>query len=58
MRDNLTEHQRQHIIERLNAGLRRKLTLISAAAGLGKTAFLSWRIHSSAWTAAVEWGPP
>ena len=32
---------RPHLIERLNAGLHRKLTLISAPAGFGKTTLLS-----------------
>jgi LuxR family transcriptional regulator, maltose regulon positive regulatory protein len=32
---------RSRLIERLNEGLRRKLTLISAAAGFGKTTLIS-----------------
>jgi hypothetical protein len=32
---------RPHLIARLNAGLHRKLTLISAAAGFGKTTLVS-----------------
>ncbi len=43
---------RPHLIERLNAGLHRKLTLISAPAGFGKTTLLSeWasqRVRESA----------
>ena len=36
--------QRPHLVDRLNAGLNRKLTLITAPAGYGKTALLSeWR---------------
>ncbi len=37
---------RPRLIERLNAGLPRKLTLISAPAGFGKTTLLSEWIHS------------
>ena len=37
---------RPRLIERLNAGLHRKLTLISAPAGFGKTTLLSEWIHS------------
>jgi LuxR family maltose regulon positive regulatory protein len=37
---------RPHLIERLNVGLHRKLTLISAPAGFGKTTLVS------------EWGQP
>jgi len=36
---------RPHLIERLNAGLHRKLTLISASAGFGKTTLLSEWVH-------------
>jgi ATP/maltotriose-dependent transcriptional regulator MalT len=36
---------RPRLIERLNAGLHRKLTLISAPAGFGKTTLLSEWIH-------------
>ncbi len=49
---------RPHLIERLNEGLRRKLTLISAPAGFGKTTLLSeWaagRDHSTAWLSLDE----
>ena len=38
---------RPRLIERLNAGLHRKLTLISAPAGFGKTTLLSEWIHHS-----------
>jgi len=37
---------RPRLIEQLNAGLDRKLTLISAPAGFGKTTLLSEWIHS------------
>jgi LuxR family maltose regulon positive regulatory protein len=37
---------RPHLIERLNAGLHRKLTLVSAPAGFGKTTLVSEWIHS------------
>src|SRR6516162_8136439 len=33
--------QRSHLIERLNEGLRHKLTLVSAPAGFGKTTLVS-----------------
>jgi LuxR family maltose regulon positive regulatory protein len=37
---------RPRLVERLNAGLHRKLTLISAPAGFGKTTLLSeWTSH-------------
>jgi LuxR family maltose regulon positive regulatory protein len=39
---------RSHLIERLNAGLHRKLTLIAAPAGCGKTTLLS------AWVAGLQ----
>ncbi|MCP4536166.1 MAG: hypothetical protein GY832_03380 [Chloroflexi bacterium] len=39
---------RPRLIERLNAGLARKLTLISSAAGFGKTTLLS------EWTRSIE----
>lgn len=39
---------REHLIERLNAGLHRGLTLVSAPAGFGKTTLLS------AWVAGLE----
>jgi len=38
---------RPRLIEQLNVGLRRKLTLVSAPAGFGKTTLLSEWIHSS-----------
>ena len=38
---------RPRLIERLNAGLHRKLTLISAPAGFGKTTLVSAWIHSA-----------
>ena len=34
---------RLHLVEQLNAGLHRKLTLVSAPAGFGKTTLLSER---------------
>jgi hypothetical protein len=43
---------RPRLIERLNAGLQRKLTLISAAAGFGKTTLIS------EWLADAERGDP
>ena len=50
---------RPHLIERLNAGLHRKLTLISAPAGFGKTTLLSeWasqRVSESASGWPVAW---
>jgi LuxR family maltose regulon positive regulatory protein len=39
--------RRQRLVERLNAGLHRKLTLVSAAAGFGKTTLLSTWIADS-----------
>lgn len=39
--------QRPHLMERLNEGIDRKLTLISAPAGFGKTTLLSEWIHQS-----------
>jgi len=44
-RPNLVSRPR--LIERLNAGLHRKLTLVSAPAGFGKTTLLSEWIHHS-----------
>src|SRR5437868_1662681 len=41
---------RSHLLERLNAGLHRKLTLIAAPAGCGKTTLLS------AWAAGLQAG--
>ncbi len=41
---------RPHLLERLNAGLHRKLTLIAAPAGFGKTTLLS------AWAAGLQAG--
>ncbi len=49
---------RSHLIERLDAALQRKLTLICAPAGYGKTALLSEWIHRGAQGAAplhVAW---
>jgi LuxR family transcriptional regulator, maltose regulon positive regulatory protein len=46
LRPNLVS--RLHLIERLNAGLHRKLTLISAPAGFGKTTLVS------AWIQGIE----
>src|SRR5688572_11979848 len=43
---------RQKLIERLDAGLHRKLTLISAPAGFGKTTLLSEWLATSGKTAA------
>jgi LuxR family maltose regulon positive regulatory protein len=37
---------RPHLVERVNAGLQRRLTLISAPAGFGKTTLLSEWVHS------------
>ena len=37
---------RPRLIERLNAGLHRKLTLVSAPAGFGKTTLLSEWVHA------------
>ena len=42
---------RPRLIERLDAGLHRKLTLVSAPAGFGKTALVSEWIHKGASTA-------
>ena len=43
---------RPRLVERLNAGLHRKLTLISAPAGFGKTTLLSEWAHGSEWPVA------
>jgi len=43
---------RPHLIDRLNAGLHRKFTLISAPAGSGKTTLLSEWAGSCAWPVA------
>jgi LuxR family maltose regulon positive regulatory protein len=49
---------RAHLIERLNAGLGRKLTLVSAPAGFGKTTLVSEWVHAlgkAALPNAVVW---
>lgn len=43
---------RPHLVERLNAGLHRKLTLVSAAAGFGKTTLVSAWVAGQAWPVA------
>ncbi len=48
---------RPRLIERLNAGLHRRLTLISAPAGFGKTTLVSEWTHLSRRAAAGECGP-
>jgi len=52
---------RPRLIERLNAGLHRKLTLISAPAGFGKTTLVSEWIHSGVsskeYGVSGEYGP-
>ena len=48
---------RPRLIERLNAGLHRKHTLISAPAGFGKTTLVSEWTHLSRRAAAGERGP-
>ena len=48
---------RPRLIKRLNAGLHRKLTLISAPAGFGKTRLVSEWTHLSRRAAAGERGP-
>ena len=56
LRRNLV--RRPHLIERLNAGLHRKLTLVSAPAGFGKTTLLSEWVQAMAEEsppAAVAW---
>src|SRR4051794_240000 len=48
--------QRSRLVERLNAGLRRKLTLIAAPAGFGKTTLLSeWVAGLQASSRPVAW---
>ena len=42
---------RPHLIERLNAGLHRKLTLVSTPAGFGKTTL------ASEWYQVISWYP-
>src|SRR5437868_373554 len=47
---------RSHLLERLNAGLHRKLTLIAAPAGFGKTTLLSeWVAGLQAGSRPVAW---
>jgi LuxR family maltose regulon positive regulatory protein len=47
---------RPRLIERLNAGLDRKLTLVSAPAGFGKTTLVSEWIHSGVGTLRGKYG--
>jgi LuxR family maltose regulon positive regulatory protein len=42
------------LLERLNAGLRRKLTLVSAPAGFGKTTVISEWVNQLRLGAAIE----
>jgi len=43
----LNQMPRPRLIERLNAGLHRRLTLISAPAGFGETAFVTEWLNST-----------
>ncbi|MGD9002429.1 MAG: hypothetical protein PVF04_07175, partial [Anaerolineae bacterium] len=49
---------RPRLIARLNAGLHRKLTLVSAPAGFGKTTLLSSWLHQLADKRTLSPGPP
>jgi LuxR family maltose regulon positive regulatory protein len=46
---------RPRLVERLRAGLTRKLTLVSAPAGFGKTTLITEWLHSTAPAPAVAW---